>query len=57
MEKTPKIVLYACSEKGDGRVMQVGKYNSIEDIGDIIIGMFDKDTVLNFEYDYDNNEE
>ena len=31
MEKTPKIVLYACSEKGDGRVMQVGKVNSVGD--------------------------
>jgi hypothetical protein len=46
----PKIALYAILEKGEGRVMKVGTYDSIEDI-EIIIGMFSKDTVLEFQYE------
>jgi len=55
MEKIPKIVLYAISENGDGKVMEIGKYDSIEDIGDIVVGMFDKDTILNLEYEIEYN--
>jgi hypothetical protein len=48
----PKINLFAIAEKGEGRVMKVGTYDSIEDIGDILVGMFDKDVALNFQYEY-----
>jgi len=49
----PKIALYAIAEKGEGRVMKVGTYDSIEDIGDIMLNMFDRDVVLNFEYEFE----
>ena len=44
-----KIVVYATANHGDGRFMVIGEYYSIEDIEDIIIGMFDRDVVISFE--------
>jgi hypothetical protein len=53
--KEPKIALFAIADKGEGRIMEVGRYDSIEDIGDIIVGMFDKDTVLSLEYVFETD--
>lgn len=44
-----KIILYAIADKGEGRVMEIGIFDSIEEI-EIIVGMFDKDVVLKLEY-------
>lgn len=41
-------ILYACDQKGQGKVMQVGEFESVEDI-EIIVSMFDKDVVLTIE--------
>lgn len=41
-------ILYATNNKGEGRVIEIGKYEDISDI-EIIVGMFDKDVVLNIE--------
>lgn len=49
-EDEQKIVAYATNDKGQGRVMKIGEFDSIEDI-EIIVGMFDKDVVINFEYE------
>jgi hypothetical protein len=49
-----KIILWATDKNGDGRVMQVGSYDSIEDV-QIIVNMFNKDVVLNFEYETEEN--
>ena len=51
----PKIILYACSDKGEGRVMEIGRYDSIEEI-EILNWMFSKDVVFSFEYDTENKE-
>ena len=48
-----KIVMYATSENGEGRVMKIGEFEDIEDI-QIIVGMFDKDTIINLEYRTDD---
>jgi hypothetical protein len=45
-----KIILWATDNNGDGRVMKIGEYETIEDI-EIIVNMFNKDVVLNFEYE------
>jgi hypothetical protein len=45
-----KIILWATDKNGDGRVMKIGEYETIEDI-QIIVNMFNKDVVLNFEYE------
>lgn len=44
-----KIIVYATGENGDGRVMQIGEFDSLEEM-EIIVGLFDKDVILNFEY-------
>ena len=51
----PKIILYATSEQGNGRVMRVGEFDSIEEI-EILNWMFSKDVVFSFEYDTENKE-
>jgi transketolase len=39
-------VLYATADKGEGRVMEVGRYeNSLEEV-EIIISMFDRNVIL-----------
>lgn len=48
-----QIVMYAIGEKGQGRVMEIGRFESIEDI-EIAIGLFDKDTVISLEYAIDD---
>ena len=40
--------MYATSDKGNGRVMEIGRFEELSDI-EIIVGMFDKDTVITFE--------
>ena len=47
---TPKIIVYACSDYGDGKVQQIGTFESIEDI-EILVGMFSKDVKITFEYE------
>jgi hypothetical protein len=49
-----KIILWATDENGDGRVMKIGEYETIEDI-EIIVNMFNKDVVLTFEYETEEN--
>lgn len=49
----PKIVMYATAEDGDGKIMKVGEYESIEDIV-IHTGMFNN-VELTFEYEHTNN--
>lgn len=44
------IVMYATSEKGDGFVMRIGEYESIEEVV-IYPGVFDKDVQITFEYE------
>jgi len=39
--------MYCTTEKGEGRVMRVGSYDSWEDI-DILIGAFSPDCVITF---------
>ncbi len=46
--------MYATDNKGDGRVMEIGRFEDIEDI-EILVGMFDKDVQITF--NYDNTEE
>ena len=53
-EKIQKIIMYATDKNGDGRVMQVGQFDSIED-AQVIISMFAKDVIINFEYETENN--
>lgn len=50
-----KYILYATSEKGDGHVMQVGEYDSPEDIV-IHVDMFAKDVVLNVSIEKEKDE-
>lgn len=45
-----KIVMYATSEKGEGFVMSIGEYDSIEEVV-IYPGVFDKDVQITFEYE------
>lgn len=49
-EKNKTIVMYATSEKGDGFVMRIGEYESIEEVV-IYPGVFDKDVQITFEYE------
>lgn len=42
------IKVYAIDKQGDGHVMEIGTYDTIEDIT-LHIGMFDKDVVITFE--------
>jgi hypothetical protein len=51
----PKIILYAIADKGEGRVMRVGEFESIEEI-EILNWMFDKNVVFSLEYDTENKE-
>lgn len=46
--------MYATDKNGSGRVMEIGRYESIEDI-QIILSMFDKDVVISFEYESDES--
>jgi hypothetical protein len=41
------ITAYATADKGEGRVMEIGQFEGVEDI-EIIVGMFDKDTIITF---------
>ena len=41
------IIAYATADKGEGRVMEIGHFEGVEDI-EIIVGMFDKDTIITF---------
>lgn len=52
MEK--KIIMYATDKNGDGRVMKIGEYETIEDI-EVIVNMFNKDVIITFEYETENN--
>ena len=49
-EYTPKILMYATTDNGDGFVQLVGTYESIEEI-EIRAGMFSKDVLLTFQYE------
>ncbi len=53
-EENQKIVVYATDKQGEGRVMKIGEYDSIEEI-QIIISMFDKDVIINLEYETKEN--
>jgi len=46
-------ILYATTEKGEGKIKEIGKYEDILDI-EIIVGMFDKDVVLTIEEETKN---
>lgn len=48
-EQPHQFVVYATSKNGDGRVMEIGRYTSIEEV-DIHIGHFADDDVISFEY-------
>jgi len=50
MNNNKKIILYAISAHGEGRVMEIGKYDSIEEI-ELDVSIFDRDVVLKFEYE------
>ena len=52
---TPKIIMYATANDGDGRVMRIGEYESIEDIT-IHTGMFNN-VEITFEYDNSRSKE
>lgn len=49
------IKMYACSEKGEGKVMLVGEFESIEDI-EILVGHFDKDVEITFSEELEKEE-
>lgn len=49
MNNHPKIIVYATTDRGAGRVFRVGEYDFLEEI-EILIGAFDKDVILTFEY-------
>ena len=52
-EKSYKVVVYATSKNGEGRVLEIGRYDDVEDIPDIEIAMFDRDVVISFEKQYE----
>lgn len=41
-------IIYATTQNGEGRVMEVGRYPSMEEV-EIIIAAFDRDVVLSIE--------
>lgn len=41
--------MYATDKNGEGRVMEVGEFDSLEEV-EVITNIFGKDVVLNFEY-------
>jgi hypothetical protein len=49
MKQKEEIIVYAISDNGNGRVMEIGRYNSPDEIQDIVISMFDRNTVISFE--------
>jgi hypothetical protein len=50
MDENYEIVVYATADKGEGRLMEIGRYENVDEIQDIIISMFDRDTIISFEY-------
>ena len=52
-DKSYKVVVYATSKNGEGRVLEIGRYDDVEDIPDMEIGMFDRDVVISFEKQYE----
>ena len=54
METKNKIYVYATSDGGEGRVMLIGKYDSVEEIDNIIISLFARDVVISFELEKEN---
>lgn len=53
-DMTPKIIMYATADDGEGSVMKVGEYESIEDIT-IHTNIFAGDVAITFEYEHTNN--
>jgi len=45
-----KIIMYATTEGGDGRVQQIGIYEALEDI-EVIIRMFAPEVVISLEWE------
>ena len=50
---TEKIVVYATSKNGEGRELEIGRYDDVEDIPDLEMSMFGKDVVISFEKQYE----
>lgn len=50
-----KIIAYATNKDGEGRVQEIGQYESIEDI-EIIVGFYSKDVIITFEQEYEKND-
>ena len=51
-----EIIMYATADKGEGRVMEIGRFEEVSDI-EIIVGMFDKDTIISFHEEYEKENE
>ena len=50
------IVMYATADKGEGIVMEIGRFEEVSDI-EIIVGMFDKDTIISFHEEFEPSKE
>lgn len=54
IEQKEEIIVYAIADNGNGRVMEIGRYKSPDEIQDIVISMFDRNTVISFETKLNN---
>lgn len=48
-----KYILYATADKGEGPVMEIGRFDDLEEIN-IQVGMFSDDVVINIERQEEN---
>ena len=51
-----EIIMYATADKGEGRVMEIGRFDEICEV-EIIVGMFDKDTIISFHEEYEKEKD